>query len=250
MGSLSNIQIEMPKRIPMKLIAGIIAFAAIAFFFFINKSQVPEIEKEISKITTNIEMLEVKENNLATLYNSMEYYLDETDRLYKDTEEILTEFPTFMYLEDKILYADTLLKETELRYYNLSGFEYGQSNYIMNATYGSEEKMLELYSVALSSKYIDITYAEAKKILNFGLTADQRFVVNQITMTYDEKTGYISGELSFTTYFVPGQTTPYEFPPEVIEGLGNSNRIDDLFGARTDRPVSDSNQNTQNPTQP
>ena len=59
MGSLSNIQIEMPKRIPMKLIAGIIAFAAIAFFFFINKSQVPEIEKEISKITTNIEMLEV-----------------------------------------------------------------------------------------------------------------------------------------------------------------------------------------------
>lgn len=232
-----NMQLEMPKRIPMKLIAGLIALAAIGFFFFMNSKTIPDIEKEISRITTENESLKIKENNLATLYNSMEYYLDETDRLYRETEEILTEFPTFMYLEDKILYADTLLKETELRFYNLSEFEYGQSKYVMNATYGTDEKMLELYSVSLTSKYVDITYAEVKKILDFGLSAEQRFVVDQISVAYDEKSGYVSGELAFTTYFVPGQSTPYEFPPEVIEGLGNSNRIDDLFGARQDRPT-------------
>jgi hypothetical protein len=56
--------------------------------------------------------------------------------------------------------------------------------------------------------------------------------MNTITMSYNEKSGYISGDFSFMTYFIPGQSTPYEFPQSVIDGLGNSDRVDDLFGAR------------------
>jgi hypothetical protein len=59
-------------------------------------------------------------------------------------------------------------------------------------------------------------------------------------MTYSDKTGYLVGELDFTTYFIPGQPTPYEFPQHVVDGLGDSTRIDNLFGART-TPVNNNN---------
>jgi hypothetical protein len=162
----------------------------------------------------------------------MQYYLDETARLYQETEDILTEFPTFMYLEDKILYADTLLK-TDLAGYHMEEFSYGQSNFITNVAYGPNSNPMELYSVKLSGKYRDLTYTQVKELLNYGKIAPQRFVISNLTMSYSSDSGYISGEFAFSTYFIPGQSTPYEFPEEVIIGLGNSNRVDDLFGAMT-----------------
>jgi hypothetical protein len=142
-----------------------------------------------------------------------------------------------MYLEDKILYADTLLK-TDLKGYNLSNFAYGQSTYVMSVNYGigdsASSNLLELYSVNLEGAYADLTYVQIKEILDYALVAPQRFVIGEITASYNEKTGYLTGELSFKTYFVPGQPTPYEFPPYVIDGLGDTTRIDDLFGARRD----------------
>ena len=162
----------------------------------------------------------------------MQYYLDETDRLYDETEEILTQFPTFMYLEDKILYADTLLK-TDLAGYRLEEFSYGQSTFVMNVSYGPNSSPLELYSVQLSGKYVDLTYTQIKDLLRYGKEAPQRFVLQHITMNYSTTSGYISGQFGFTTFFIPGQSTPYEFPPEVLKGLGDSDRIDDLFGAMT-----------------
>ena len=62
-------------------------------------------------------------------------------------------------------------------------------------------------------------------------------------MSYNNKTGYLSGDFSFLTYFIPGQSTPYEFPQSVIDGLGNSDRVDNLFGAR--QTPTDENTNTQ-----
>jgi hypothetical protein len=93
---------------------------------------------------------------------------------------------------------------------------------------------MELYSVTLGGRYVDLTYKQIKEILDYGLTAPQRFVIKSVSMTYNEKSGYINGDIAFATYFIPGQTEPYVFPQEVIDGLGGSDRIDDLFGARQD----------------
>lgn len=225
--------IKIPKiKISIRVIAVLIALAGLLFFLHMNNSVIPEIDAKTTKLSNNIKSLESVERNLSLLYNDMTFYLDETDRLYKETEEILTEFPTFMYLEDKILYADTLLK-TDLSGYNINKFSYGQSNYMMNVAYGVDgQSTMELYSVGLTASYTNLTYAQVKELLNYGLTAPQRFVLSGITVGYSEKSGYLSGEFSFSTYFIPGQATPYEFPEDVINGLGNSDRIDDLFGSR------------------
>lgn len=236
--NLSNIQI--PKiKISIRVIAFILALIGIVFFFWTNSKKIPEIETKTAALETSNKELKEIENNLATLYNSMDFYIEETERLHVETEDILTEFPTFMYLEDKILYADTLLK-TDLKGYNLSSFTYGQSQYEMNTAYGieGETKALELYSVGLGGRYTDLTYTQIKSLLDYGLTAPQRFVMKNLTIAYNEKTGYLTGEFAFSTYFIPGQSTPYEFPQHVIDGLGNSDRVDDLFGART-TPIGD-----------
>jgi hypothetical protein len=227
---LNDIQIPTIK-VSVRVVAVALAIIGLWFLFWVTGTKIPEIHADTAKIETQNKTLSKTESSLTNLYNNMSFYVDETNRLNEDTEKILTEFPTFMYLEDKILYADTLLK-TDLSGYNLSQFNYGESTYIMNVLYGANQQMLELYSVGLSGKYTDLTYTQIKEILDYGLNSPQRFVINQITMGYNEKSGYISGEFTFTTYFIPGQTTPYEFPKEVIDGLGNSDRIDDLFGAR------------------
>lgn len=219
-------------KISIRVVGIIIGIIGLFVFYWMNNTKLPEMEAETTKLLNESKNLATTENQLTTLYNSMQYYLDETDRLYKETEEILTEFPTFMYLEDKILYADNLLK-TDLSGYRIEEFSYGQSNFVMNVAYGPNSSPLELYSVRLQGKYVDLTYKQIKDLLNYGRTAAQRFVTNSITMTYNADSGYITGDIAFTTYFIPGQSTPYEFPPEVIEGFQNSNRIDDLFGAMT-----------------
>lgn len=234
---LSVLNTQIPKiRVSLRVIAGIIAAIGIAFFWWVSNTKVPELDSKTNSYISQNKSLEETEKNLSALYAEMDFYLDETERLYKETEEVLKEFPTFMYLEDKILYADTLLKG-DLNGYNLAQFTYGQSNYVMNVSYGVDQSQLELYSVALTGRFVDLTYTQIKDLLNYGLNAPQRFVMNTITMGYNEESGYISGDFSFMTYFIPGQTEPYEFPESVIQGLGNSNRIDDLFGARK-TPVS------------
>ena len=149
----------------------------------IFRKKVPEIEASTAKLESENKKLSKTENDLTTLYNNMPFYLEEIDRLNDETESILNEFPSFMYLEDKILYASTLLS-TDLKQYNLSSFSYGSSNYVMSVSYGTEgakKGTLELYSVNLNGRYSNLTYKQVKGLLDYGLTSDQRFVVKNIT---------------------------------------------------------------------
>lgn len=224
--------IRLPKKISIRVVAVIMIILAIGVYWYVGQNIVPNIKSETAKLEQENNTLQIEENDLTVLYDSMEFYLDEIDRLNLETETILEDFPTYMYLEDKLLFAQKLEDDTTLSDYGLSGFEYGQSVYVTSTVYGQEEKPLELYKVAMSAVFMGASDKDLKSILEYGQNSEQRYVVNQIVASYDETVGYLSGTLSFTTYFIPGQTTPYEFPQEVLDKLGNSNRVDNLFGTR------------------
>jgi hypothetical protein len=227
---LNNLQI--PKiKISIRILAFLIAGAGLLITYFVVGKQVPVIQAQTTALVKENEELEATKSRLQNMYEHMSEYLEERDKMYADTKEILGQFPTFMYLEDKILYVDTLLK-TDFENYNLTEVTYGQSTYITSVTAGADGSMLELYSVALNGRYNDLSYQQVKDIINYGLSSSQRFIVNSITVGYNETTGYLSGDLSFTTYFIPGQETPYEFPDSVIDAFGDSNRVGNLMGAR------------------
>lgn len=228
--NLSNIQI--PKiKLSTRMIAILLALAGLFLFWFVSTKKVPVLQAEVEKYETENTTLAQTESNLANLYNNMSFYLAETKSLNNETEAILDEFPTFMYLEDKVLYVDNLLKN-DLSGYDISEITYGTSTLVTEVSYGNEQT-LELYQVGLTAKFNNLSYVEVKELLDYGLgEVTQRFVINSINMAYNEKTGYLSGDFSFNTYFIPGQATPYEFPEEVLNALGSSTRVNDLFGTR------------------
>ena len=89
--------------------------------------------------------------------------------------------------------------------------------------------MLHL-NYTLYGTYKEAAYTDVKSLINYGFGSENRFVLKSITMAYDDETGYLRGDLNFTTYFMPGQPDPYKFPDEIIYELGETNRVDDLFG--------------------
>ena len=238
-----NMNLKIPKiKISMRIVAILIVIATIVCFFHVNKNTIPEIEKEAQRFESMSKELESKLANLQELADNRDMYLEETERLNLECEELLTHFPTFMYLEDKILYVDTLLK-TDLSGYGISNVTYGQSNFELSTQYlkagETEPTTVELYSVSLSGSFSQVTYGQAKELINYAPSAHQRLVVNSMDISYNEQDGYLSGQFAMTTYFIPGQSTPYQFPDSIIESLDidTSNRIDDLFNSN-DVPIN------------
>lgn len=212
----------------LRIIAIVLAIVGIGFGYWASQNKAQEIQKETTKLVTQNKALEEQEAKLDALYNHQEEYKAEKDRCNKETEELLAQFPTYMYIEDKILYADTLQKG-DLSGYNLKEITYGDSQFIMNTTYG-DSNPLELYKVSLSSKFTELSYLQLRTFLDYGLHSEQRFVVDNVQATFSAMSGSLTGQITFSTYFIPGQTDPYVFPQEVIDALGQFRRTDDLFG--------------------
>lgn len=225
---LNNGQIQIPKKV-----FGIaFAIAGIGFGYWASQVQATAINQDTSSLVSQNKELTETESNLVSLQNNSAQYVQDTEQFNKESEEILKEFPTFMFLEDKILYADEL-RQDEMSQFNLTELTYGNSNFVMSTSY-DDTSLMELYSVGCSAKFEGLTYPQVKELINFGKTdkVSQRFVLNNIDMNYNEDTGYLNGEFSFNTYFVAGQNEPYVFDSAILELIGEERRVDDLFGTR------------------
>lgn len=239
----------------------------------------PAIDKDTEKIQMVVDGLQMQKDNLQELYDNMQFYLDETDRLKEDSDDVLNEFPVYMYLEDKILYVDNLLK-TDFKDYDMTNISYAQSKFISSASYGGQsanlsgesttdgstadsdttdgtetdgdassdatvdgttsngdaQKTMDLYEITVSMTFNEATYPEVKKLLDYGLTSSQRYVVDSMTIGYNEDSGLLTGTFSFSTYFIWGQEDKtYEFPEDVTDGISGTNRANNLFNSRGSR---------------
>lgn len=220
------------QNIPKKLFG--ILFAAIGLLvgvWYLPKQASEKMAEANALVTTNKSLAE-QEAKLVDLQNNMAQYQADTEKFNKESREMLEDFPTFMFLEDKILYADDMQK-VEMAEFNLTELSYGASVYVMSTSY-SESSLMELYSVTCSGKFEGITYPKVKELIVFGQSdkSTQRFVLDQIKMSYSPDSGYMSGEFVYKTYFIAGQEDPYVFDPSVLELIGEERRIDDLFGTR------------------
>ena len=224
----------MELNIPKKFIG--IACAALGGMvgFYLLPNNAKEVQAKTNSIVSENKQLKETESNLVSLQNNSAQYEADTATYKQEAAKILEEFPTFMFLEDKVLYADHMQKE-EMGQFNLSEFSYGKSDYVMSTSY-DETSLMELYRVACNADFNNLTYPAIKELINFGQTENvsQRFVLNRLEVRFDEETGYLRGTFSFYTYFIAGQEDPYVFDPKILELIGEDRRIDDLFGARSE----------------
>ena len=224
------LEINIPKKIFGICFAAI--GAIVGFYMLPNKAT--EKETETNKLMSATKELEEKEKQLVDLQMRQTEFEEMTAEYDAEAKRILEEFPVFMFLEDKVLYADEMTKR-EMAEFHLTEFAYGKSDYVMSTSY-SEDSLMELYEVICSGEFAGLTYEQVKELILFGQSdkSSQRFVLSNLEVVFDEETGYIMGEFRYSTYFVSGQRDRvYQFSPVVLEMLGTERRIDDLFGART-----------------
>lgn len=224
----------MELNIPKKFIG--IACAALGGFigFYLLPNNAKEVQARTNTLVSENKQLTETEANLVSLQNNSAQYEADTAKYKQEAAKTLEEFPTFMFLEDKVLYADHMQKE-EMGRFNLSEFMYGQSDYVMSTSY-DDTALMELYKVSCTAEFQDLTYPDIKELINFGKSENvsQRFVLSSIEVRFDDETGFLRGEFSYSTYFIAGQEDPYVFDPQILELIGVDRRIDDLFGARSE----------------
>lgn len=224
-------ELNVPKKVFGIFFAAI--GALVGFYFLPNKAT--ETDTQTNKLMSANKELQEKQDQLVELQSKKTEFEALTAAYRDEAEAILLEFPTFMFLEDKVLYADEMTKN-EMSKYHLVEFSYGKSDYVMSTSY-SEDSLMELYSVKCNAQFEGLTYPQLKELILFGQSEEnsQRFVLSNLETRFDEESGYLNGEFSFATYFIAGQRDrAYEFDQTILELLGVDRRIDDLFGARTD----------------
>lgn len=220
--------------IPKKVFGIIFAAIGAGVGFYLLPQQANTTQAATNTLLSENKELNATKDNLVNLQNNSAQYAADTEAFNKESEEILKAFPVFMFLEDKILYADKVAKE-DMAEYQLQEFRYGASEYVMSTSY-SDSSLMELYSVSCSAEFSGLTYPQMKEIINFGQSdkPSQRFVLKSIEVRFDEETGFLKGEFAYYTYFIAGQEKPYVFDPAILELIGTDRRIDDLFGARSE----------------
>lgn len=224
------LEINIPKKIFGICFAAV--GALVGFYMLPNKAT--EKETETNKLASITKELEEKEKQLVDLQERKTEFEAMTAEYNEEANQILEEFPVFMFLEDKILYADEVAQR-EMAEFHLTELTYGKSDYVMSTSY-SEDSLMELYEVVCAAEFEGLTYPQLKELILFGQSekSSQRFVLSMLEVRFDEETGYIDGEFRYSTYFVSGQKDRvYQFDPAVLELLGTDRRIDDLFGARS-----------------
>lgn len=173
------------------------------------------------------EQIVVYEKSISVLANhklNEEKYKSESERIQKEAEELLADFPVELRYEDQLLYVDYLEE-------NL-GYDIGTLN--IGADYS-------IYSMsnnrALCSQYITIpyttTYNGFKELITFfngddNKTDDQfpASIVN-ISVSYDAATDTMSGTMVLRRYYVTGLGA--YVPPKIPENLfpvGGNNILD------------------------
>lgn len=217
--SLSDLKgMSLPKvKVSSRVISIIVIILSALVFYWMYSTKLPEIRKETEDLKNANIPLAATEQNLNKMYANMTFYIDETARLQKEYNNAINQFPPYMYLEDKVNFVNQLRNGDFKGYGMLEELTYGESSYVSagggdSANLDEEGTSLELYAVPISGKFVNISYANLKSFMTYGLTSNRRFVLDSITVHQsDDGAATLSCDFSFKTFFLSGQDRPYEY---------------------------------------
>lgn len=217
--SLSDLKgMSLPKiKVSSRVVSIIVIIISALVFYWMYSTKLPEIRKETEDIKNSNIPLAATEKNLNEMYANMTYYIDETAKFEKQYDNAINQFPPYMYLEDKVNFVNQLRNGDFKGYGTLDELTYGESSFVSsgggeNVDVEEGSSSLELYAVPISGKFLNISYANLRQFMTYGLTSDRRFVLDSITVHQGEEgSATLSCDFSFKTFFLSGQDRPYEY---------------------------------------
>ena len=187
--------------------------------------------------------LQSEVDELQKLADNKQFYIDETNRMDNEIQDILSTFPGEIRQEDQVMYAagfesmysNTIwvnglsIDDTQLVQIAAPAAEQaaptddavvedtgdGTANDAVVATGGLKDTVF-LYSSPFTLNY-KITYRSFKDVVQLILSSDERMSIQNINLSYDSESGCLTGSLDATMYTVSG--TDYIYKELDIPGV-------------------------------
>lgn len=212
-----------------------VLLAVLSYFVVYNNFSAKKDALAAENVTLQSEVDELQE-----LADNKQHYIDETNRMDNEIQDIMSGFPGELRAEDEVMYAANLelihaiwakglsIGDTELvqiaapvqdqpptddAVVEDTGDETGGDAVV--ATGGLKESVF-LYASPFTLEY-KITYRSFKDIVQAIVTSDERMSIKNISLAYDSKFGCLDGSLDAVAYTVSG--TDYLYKELDIPGV-------------------------------
>lgn len=247
-------KISKRDKMVLLIVGGLLIVLGVYYFVFLN------FQEKTEALEAENVVLEDVIGKLKELDKNREQYLAETEKYTEDNERIKSEFPAGMEEEDDILYVDRL-ENTLSELYNTSvgmpspvGYElaYPEVNTIsvdemlmgtINTATASTENTADttgtttdgatltaengipscqLWYIPVTTTY-EVNYLSLKQLINAVTEDGEKKSLEEISITYNEENGILSGSLTSNFYYLSGTDETYSTPN--VEGVptGTSN---------------------------
>ncbi len=225
-----------------------ILLAVLSYFVVYSKFT----EKRDALVAENA-TLQSEVDALQQLADNKQFYIDETNRMDNEIQDILSGFPGEVRAEDHVMYTagfeamfpDTIwvngleIDDTELVHIATSEQAAPVNDAIVEDTgdgvandavvaSGGLKDTVFLYSSPFRMRY-KITYRSFKDVVKMIIQSDERMSIQDITLAYDAESGCLAGSLEATVYTVTG--TDYIYKELDIPGVRTG--VADIFKAGT-----------------
>ena len=227
----------------VKLLLGffgiLIAFLAYQFGF-------TKMNKEAERISNECASMEKEIADLQAKLEKKDFYLSETERMKKEMNQMLSQFDTYVLPEDDMKFAYQEDNRNTEAYLFINSMSFTDPS-VLYTTGSNTDNMPQNSNVVISDfEYptyylygrqtafgLECSYKGLKTLITDVFLAGSRKGIDTISLTFDDTTGQLSGNMTMNSYFVMGLDKPYVQPDLTPVRQGTDN----VFGTVDNRDV-------------
>ena len=187
-----------------------------------------KINAQTETLRTETEALQLEIDKYTAVKNNIEVYTVGIETATNDIANILHKFPATVMEEDMIMLGRSLEKLMDDTY--VSGVSFNSASNVYVATSRPVEATTVPISYSLYNNNVlisfETSYKGFKEIMDYINENKNRMSVSNFTLSYDEKTGLVSGTTAVNMYSVAG--TDKEYTKQNLSGVGIG--TDNIFG--------------------
>lgn len=170
-----------------------------------------------------ISTMQIRYDELISKNQDRDQYIAKTKEYQEKTSTLLASYPSEITNENEVYFTKLLEDSTGSKIVQMS-YADPESFYI-----GTEQEVPNelVASQSTSTISIEADYGQFKKLLSYIAQNPSRKVVQNINLSYDNKSGTLTGTVAYHNYSLTGTDTTYE-PYDIPAGNGQG--VSNLFG--------------------
>lgn len=168
--------------------------------------------------------LRARYDSLCAKNQNREKYKKETEENDKKIEEVLAKYPSELHHDNEIFFTKMLEDATKVKVVQASLTE-PESFYL-----GSEQETPNDITGMQTATTLSVEsdYEAFKKLLTYMTENESRKVIQNISLSYNNKSGNLSGTIQYNNYSLVGTKTEYR--PYSIPAAPGGQGVGSLFG--------------------